>query len=134
MKLNVKRILSSLLVLLVLGTMVGLTALAGSPVVPFAFGFSDEGEEDYVVGQKTDAGTSSGNYATIGVHNCWATGGTPYLQVRNSAGTVAYTGVWGITETGTFNMSYLVSITNGYLRLYGWSQFGACTVRGNWYP
>lgn len=134
MKLNVKRILSSLLVLLVLCTMVGITALAGSPVVPFAFGFSDEGEEDYVVGQKTDSGTSSGNYATVGVHYCWAIHGTPFLQVRAIDGVTSYTGVWGFNGTGTYEMSYRVAITNGELRLYGWAEDGACTVRGNWYP
>lgn len=134
MKLNFKRVLSSLLVLLVLCTMVGLTALAGSPAVSFSFAFSEEGENDYIIGQKTDAGTSSGNYATLGVHNCWVTGGTPYVQVKNSTGTLAFTAVWGITETGTYNMPYTVAITNGYLRLYGWSEIGACSISGNWYP
>lgn len=134
MKLNFKRILSTLLVLLVLGTMVGLTALAGSPVVSFKFAFSDEGQTTYVQGYKNDAGTSSGNYATVGVHNCWATGGTPNLQFRSTDGVIGYTGVWGFTETGTFKMDYIRSITNGSLRLYGWSEIGACSISGNWYP
>ena len=110
MKLNFKRVLSSLLVLLVLGTMVGLTALAGSKGVAYDFAFSDEGQTSYVVGYKSDAGQSSGNHATLGVHTCWATGGIPYVQVMNSTGTRGHTAVWGITETGTINMPYTDSI------------------------
>ena len=134
MKLNFKRVLSSLLVLLVLCTMVGLTALAGSPVVPFSFAFSDDGESAYVTGVKTDSGTSSGNYATVGVHYCWAINGTPNLQVRAIDGVTGYTSVWGFEETGTYEMGYRVAITNGELRLYGWAEDGACAIRGNWYP
>ena len=133
MRINFKRFFSSLLVLAVLAGLLGLTALAGSDSFSFSFAFSDEGQSDKAVGYKSDAGESSGNYATVAARTCWAVNGTPVLQVKTDNG-VAVTAAFSITSTGTYNMGYQVSVTNGTIYLHGRSTGGACGVTGDWWP
>ena len=116
-----------------LTAMLTMTALAGSKGETFSFGFSEERQSARQSGHKSDAGTSSGNYATVVVQTCTARDGTPYANVQTRDGTVV-TPSYGFTTTGTTDMPYRTSVTNGLLYLYGWSERGACGITGIWYP
>lgn len=134
MKSAFTRIRSILLILLVLSLLLTTVALAGSPGKDFSKSFNYEGATFVSTGLKNDAGTSSGNHATVATQS-WVMdndNATVTYVVRTENGTRA-TSSCGVSGPYTVNMPYTTSVTNGDIFLHGESN-SVGYIAGIWYP
>ena len=133
MKRNGRSIRSTLLLLLVL-MLLASAALAGSPGSSFSGSFNYAGDYLEDVATKTDAGTSSGNYATVVTRSVFFDDGSGTLtyRVRTIDGYWVTNSV-GVSGAGSVSLPYVQAVTNGSLVLRCTSS-SAGTAGGSWYP
>lgn len=132
MKKTKKRIRVVVLLVLVVATLLTTVAIAGSPGVGFSFVFGS-GTPSPQRGTKTDAGQSSGNYASVRVDGF---GGVSYayLWVKTDYGTVCTSRKY-VESTGLYELPYTSAVTNGTLYLCASSPFvSGGGMTGTWYP
>lgn len=133
MKRNGRSIRSTLLLLLVL-MLLASAALAGSPGETFSTSFNYEGDYFESTGTKTDAGSSSGNYATVVTQSLLLTepNATLTYRVRTTDG-YWVTNPVGISAAYSVTLTYVEAVTNDSLVLRGTSN-SVGNASGIWYP
>lgn len=127
-----KRIRSMVLLTLVVAMLLTTVVIAGSPGSDFSFIFGS-GTPSPQRGTKTDAGESSGNYASVRVNGI---GGVSYayLWVQTAYGTVC-TGKKYVESTGRYELPYTLAVTNGTLYLCASTpSVSGGGMTGTWYP
>lgn len=120
----------TVLVIVIMG-MLSLTAFAGSPAKPFSFTYNTTHTVLTSTGTKTDAGTPSGNYASVDDQS-HSSGLQVTFAVTTTSG-VAVTGSRTVTGATYFDLYYTTAVTNGSLVLRGLCA-GTGTCSGVWYP
>lgn len=133
MKKTRKRVRLMALMALAVVTLLTTVAIAGSPGHAFSFTFDGNGLPSPQSGQKTDAGESTGNYASARVSGI---GGVAYayLWVTTSSGAVCTDDKY-VGSTGLYELPYTKAVTNGTLYLRASSPFvSGGGMNGTWYP
>ncbi len=117
-----------LVVILVMAT----TVWAGSTESEIKWSFGSVPSTQESKGYKSDAGTGSGNHASVYIQeyygNCRVS--VAVYDKNGSQVTDSYT----ISGTTSFDMPYIYSLTNGYLYLRATNNSGNGGMSGVWYP
>lgn len=132
MKAIIKRYSARLALLLVAAALLTATVWAGSPEEPFNWSFGSAATVNRSQGKKTDAGETTGNYASVDVDSFYGT-----CRVNFSVWTlngVQVTDSKLVTGATSFRLYYEEAVTNGYLYLYGVNSSGNGGMSGSWYP
>ena len=113
-------------------------ALAGSAGATFNFSFGASGGEARPPqeGTKSDAGTTSGNHASVRVTGIMGIR-YAYLWVGtySSASNKGYTSTKYVDSTGLSELNYTTAVTNGTLYLHATTpNVGGGGMGGTWYP
>lgn len=137
MKPKFRGFLSRCLVLTLLSGLLLTVAWAGSPPASFSFSFNYDGQIRIDEGQKTDAGETSGNHATVATTTWFfenaSSSVTYWVELEGGIVVTENKPVYG---SGTVEMPYRYSVTDGYLYLCGKgnTRGGAGGIAGTWYP
>lgn len=129
----IKRHGGRLALLLVAVILLTATVWAGSAKVYFGWSFNASPSINTSRAYKSDAGSSSGNYASVYVESFYGLNDGVSFEVRSIDGN-AVTGSRRVTGVCNFNLIYEESVTNGYLYLHGTSNIGNGGLSGCWYP
>lgn len=133
MKKTRKRVRLMALMALAVVTLLTTVAIAGSPGRRFSFTFDGNGLPSPQSGQKTDAGESTGNYASARVSGI---GGISYahLWVKTPSGMVCTDDQY-VDSAGLYELPYTKAVTNGTLYLCASSpSVSGGGMNGTWYP
>ncbi len=108
------------------------TVWAGSNGVKFGWSFGSVPSTQESRAYKSDAGTSSGNHASVYIQGYSGTCkvDTAVYTVNNKR----VTGNYRIEGRTSLDMPYTSAVTNGTLILRGVNQYGNGGMSGVWYP
>lgn len=123
-------------ILLVVISVLTVSCFAGSAGKPYSIPFTGTGESSSTCrAYKSNAGTTSGNHATVGVTSMYNVGNASFRVCTTNGVPVTY---WTPVAQGSQkDLTYILSVTNGYLDLHAKTSSiaaGGAAVTGTWWP
>ena len=130
--LSKKKHWSRLALILVVTLVMATTVWAGSDAKSFGWSFGSVPGVQESKAYKSDAGTTSGNHASVYVQEYYGNCRVSVVVCDKYGSKV--TDSRTISGTTSFDMPYIYSLTNGYLTLRGTNNSGNGGMSGVWYP